>query len=215
MYTVMQGIRVAAVLGCLVVAAGCAKAPEQDIEMAKQALEEARQAGAPIYAPETFREAETSFRKAMEEIAAQETRLAPLRSYATSQELLAQVKQVADQATSGAVMGKEKAKTDTSQAVTQARMTVEEAKILLAKAPTGKGTQADIQAMRGDLKAAEQMLGESQSLMTLEDYAGAKAKAETARQAATQVAEQVKKAAVKTQQKVQPKAQKKPQRRKG
>jgi hypothetical protein len=57
----------------------------------------------------------------------------------------------------------------------------------LAKAPKGKGTAADLEAMKGDLAGAETSINDATTAMGAERYLEAKAKAEAAKNAATKV----------------------------
>lgn len=59
---------------------------------------------------------------------------------------------------------------------------LEEANGLLATAPTGKGTQADIAAMKADLEGVASALAETDNLFASEKYIDAKAKADGAKQ---------------------------------
>ena len=52
---------------------------------------------------------------------------------------------------------------------------------MLAKAPKGKGTKADIEAMRADVAGIEAALSEAQGMIDGEDYLGATDKANGAK----------------------------------
>ena len=62
-----------------------------------------------------------------------------------------------------------------------------QAQEMLSKAPKGKGTAADLEAMKTDLTGAESTIGEAESAFTAERYLDAKAKAEAAKTAAGNV----------------------------
>lgn len=186
------------VLSVVAVAAGCAKRPDAEVAAARTAVEEARAAGGPQYVPEAFKGVEDALQKAQEETKAQDDRFALMRSYDKAKELLARVKSDAEKVRTEAVAAKERAKGEAEAAQKEARTSLDAAKALLAKAPRGKGTKADLEAMEADLKAAETALAEARAAADKEDYLGAKAKAQSVKDKATAVSAQVQQARAKT-----------------
>ncbi len=194
MGTVRRLTGVAVVLGMVVMAAGCAKPPDAELAAAKNAVEEARKGGAAAYVAEAFKGAADALQKAEEEINAQGGRFALTRNYDKAKELLAKAKADAEKAKADTGAAKEKAKGEAQAAQKEAQAALDEAKAMLAKAPKGKGTKADIEAMQGDLKTAEGMLPEIQAALDTEDYLGAKAKAQSVKDRAASVSGQVQQA---------------------
>ena len=189
--------------GTLVLALGtmlmaCAEKPIQGTDSALQALQAAKQAGAEKYAPESLRVAEDEYQKAQEEIAAQDDTFVMTRNYDAANAILVKVVADAEKAKTEAIASKQMVKTEAEGAVVLAKSSLEEAKNQLAQAPTGKGTQADLQALRGDLQAAETTFAEIDAIMAMEDYIGVKAKAESVQALAARVNEQVAQAIQKT-----------------
>jgi hypothetical protein len=176
----------------------CAEKPIQGTDSALQALQTAKQAGAEKYAPESLRVAEDEYQKAQEEIAAQDDAFVMTRNYDGANALLVKVVADAEKAKTEAIANRQLFKTEAEGAVVLAKTSLEEAKNLLAQAPTGKGTQADLQALRGDLQAAETTFAEIEAIMAMEDYIGVKAKAESVQALAARVNEQVAQAIQKT-----------------
>ncbi|WNM57856.1 DUF4398 domain-containing protein [Candidatus Nitrospira allomarina] len=176
----------------------CAEKPIQGTDSALQALQTAKQAGAEKYAPESLRVAEDEYQKAQEEIAAQDDTFVMTRNYDGANALLVKVVADAEKAKTEAIANRQLFKTEAEGAVVLAKTSLEEAKNLLAQAPTGKGTQADLQALRGDLQAAETTFAEIEAIMAMEDYIGVKAKAESVQALAARVNEQVAQAIQKT-----------------
>jgi len=185
-------------LSTLVLGAGCAKRPDAEVAAAKSAVEQARSAGAAEYLAESFKSVETGLQKAQEEVTAQDGRFALVRSYDAAKASLAKVKTDAEKARTDAGAAKEKAKAEAEAARTDAQAALDGAKALLAKAPKGKGTKADLEAMSADLKAAEAVLGDARTALDSQDYLGAKAKAESARDKAAAISAQVQQAKAKT-----------------
>jgi len=186
------------VLSTLVLGAGCAKRPDAEVGAAKSAVEQARSAGAAEYLAEPFKSVETGLQKAQEEVTAQDGRFALVRNYDAAKAALAKVKADAEKVRTDAVAAKEKAKREAEAARTDAQAALEGAKALLAKAPKGKGTKADLEAMGTDLKAAEAALADARTALDNQDYLGAKAKAESARDKAAAVSAQIQQAKAKT-----------------
>ncbi|MCW5783990.1 MAG: DUF4398 domain-containing protein [Nitrospirales bacterium] len=176
----------------------CAEKPIQGTDSALQALQAAKQAGAEKYAPESLRVAEDEYQKAQEEIAAQDDSFVITRNYDTANAILVNVVADAEKAKTEAIASRQLVKTEAEGAVVLAKTSLEEAKNQLAQAPTGKGTQADLQALRGDLQAAETTFAEIDAIMAMEDYIGVKAKAESVQALAARVNEQVAQAIQKT-----------------
>ena len=189
--------------GTLVLALGtmlmaCAEKPIQGTDSALQALHAAKQAGAEKYAPESLRVAEDEYQKAQEEIAAQDDTFVMTRNYDAANAILVKVVADAEKAKTEAIASKQMVKTEAEGAVVLAKTSLEEAENQLAQAPTGKGTQADLQALRGDLQAAETTFAEIDAIMAMEDFIGVKAKAESVQALAARVNEQVAQAIQKT-----------------
>lgn len=199
MGNMIQSVKTGALIllfGTLLMA--CAEKPIQGTDSALQALQAAKQAGAAEYAPESLRVAEDEYQKAQEEIAMQDEAFMLTRNYEVANAILVKVVADAEKAKTQSIASKQLAKTEAEGAVVLAKTSLEEAKNQLAQAPTGKGTQADLQALRGDLQAAETTLGEIDAIMTTEDYIGVKAKAESVHALASRVTEQVAQAIQKT-----------------
>ncbi|RPI23181.1 MAG: DUF4398 domain-containing protein [Acidobacteria bacterium] len=150
------------IVGVLLLA-GCASKPDQEITASQTALEAARTAEADIYSAETYQAAADAMKSAEAEIAAQDQKSSFSRNYDKAKELLGQAKTQADSAAASAVTNKEKAKTDAETAQQDAQTALDAAKAALASAPKGKGTKADLDALQGDLTAAETSFGEAKS----------------------------------------------------
>ncbi|MGP0591517.1 hypothetical protein ACTRXD_03125 [Nitrospira sp. T9] len=176
----------------------CAEKPIQGTDSALQALQAAKQAGAEKYASESLRVAEDEYQKAQEEIAAQDDTFVMTRNYDAANAILVKVVADAEKAKTEAIASRQLVKTQAEGAVVLAKTSLEEAKNQLAQAPTGKGTQADLQALRGDLQAAETTFAEIDAIMAMEDYIGVKAKAESVQALSARVNEQVAQAIQKT-----------------
>ncbi|HKQ60125.1 MAG TPA: hypothetical protein VJS92_02500 [Candidatus Polarisedimenticolaceae bacterium] len=166
------------VLG-LVVVAGCAKPPQAEIDAAKKAVADAR-AEASEYASQAMSQAEDAVSQLDAELKAQEDKFALFRSYKKATELAATAKAAGERAASEAATAKEQAKNDATDAIGRARTTLSEVQALMAQAPTGKGTQADIEVLKSDLAGVETSINEADSSFQAGKYKDAKAKADAA-----------------------------------
>lgn len=173
---------------------GCAQVPQQDLDAAKSAMQEAKNAQASDYAPDSWKTATDVDAKLDAELHAQEEKNILFRSYSGARELATEVKQSANRAKEDATTAKQKAKDDATAAMAQAREECDRQKQALASAPEGKGTHADLASLRSDSSSIESTLQEMQQAFEAGDYLGAKAKAEAAISAAKQIEDEIEKA---------------------
>lgn len=148
-----------AVLGLL----ACAKPPQADIDAAKAALDAAKAAEADIYAPDALRAGEDALNAIQTEVDAQAAKFALFRSYEKTKELVAAAKAAAEKTTADANAMKEQVKNEATALFTDAKAELTAATELLAKAPKGKGSKADIEALKGDLDAIQPMIDGAQA----------------------------------------------------
>ncbi|HCS49324.1 MAG TPA: hypothetical protein DIW61_14140 [Candidatus Aminicenantes bacterium] len=180
------------VLGIFVVSlfSSCAKQPTQAIDAAKAAIEAATQEGASVYAADELKKLNDDLQAAVDEVSTQSKKF--LKKYGTAKEMLTKVQADGDALKATIPAKKEAAKNAAIQAQTEAKAALDEAKALLEKAPMGKGTKADIMAMKADLAGLETSFAEVQTAIDSEDYFGASAKAATIKEKATVTSDQVK-----------------------
>jgi hypothetical protein len=179
----------ALVLGLSVMAVGCGAPPTADIDAAKAAVTAATTAGAGDYASASLKAAEDAQAALDAELKAQEGKW--FKSYDTAKKLATDLKTAGETAAADAAAGKEKAKTDATQAIADAKAALTEAEGLLAKAPKGKGSAADIAAMKTDLAAAATAVTEGEAALGNGSFLVALAKADSAKKAAATVKEAV------------------------
>jgi hypothetical protein len=182
------------ILGVVVMAfvAGCASKPEKEINDATAAVNGVISEGLGKYAPEDEKKLKDAMAAVNDELKVQEGKT--FKNYDKTKQLLADVTKMAAEMKAALPAKKEKAKQDAMAALEAAKTAVADAKKILAKAPKGKGTAADIEALRGDVKGAEDMLPEVQGLIDKEEYAEATTKANAIKDKAAGVDDQVKKA---------------------
>lgn len=171
---------------------GCAKQPTQEINDAKAAVDAVMAEGADKYAAEDAKLLKETLGSAMDEIKVQDGKF--MKNYGKAKELLGKVKTSAETLKKDLPAKKEQAKVTATQAVEAAKTAVAEATGLLAKAPKGKGSSADIEAMKADVKGLDDMLAEAQKLLASEDYSGAANSANKVKEKAAAVSDQIKQA---------------------
>jgi len=154
--------------------AACAKAPTQAISMATQAEQAAAAAGAVEYAPDAMN-AVAEARAAMEaEVAAQDERMAVRRSYDRAEELAVAYQQAGERATQAAADGREAARAEATMMIEETKVLLTEVLAMLDTAPAGKGSRADLAAMRTDLEAASAGLVNAEASLASEMFLEAK-----------------------------------------
>ena len=182
------------VLGFVLLAfvAGCGTKPQQEIDAATAAMNAVISEGLGKYAPEDEKKLKDAMAAVNEELKVQEGKT--FKNYDKTKQLLADLTKMAADMKAALPAKKEKAKQDAVAALEAAKTALADAKKLLAKAPKGKGTAADIEALRGDVKGAEDMLPEIQGMIDKEDYSAAMTKANAIKDKAAGVGDQITKA---------------------
>jgi hypothetical protein len=176
------------VLAIAVVLTGC-KQPTQLIDDAKAAIEDVTKAGADKYAADDLQKLNTDLTAALDEVNAQDKKF--LKKFGTAKEMLTKLKTDVDALKAALPAKIEAAKNAAIQLQTEAKAAIDEAKALLAKAPKGKGTAKDIEAMKAELTGAETAFAEIQTALDAQDYIGAADKAKSIKEKAAAVTSQV------------------------
>ena len=164
---------------------GCAKPPTAEMDAAKVAMDSAVAAGAGKYAVEGLKSLNDAWAAAQDEVKKQEGKL--FKNYDNAKAIIAKVTSDAAALKIETETKKEQAKQEAAAAQTAAVAAVEQAKALLAEAPTGKGTKADIEAMKTDLVTAGTAITEAETALAAGKFLDAKAKAESAKTTASAV----------------------------
>jgi hypothetical protein len=171
---------------------GCAKQPTEEINAAKASVDAVVAEGAQKFAADDAKKLNDSMQAAQDEIKVQDGKT--FKDYAKAKELLAKVKADAETLKAGLAAKKEEAKKNAAVAQEAAKASVADAKALLAKAPKGKGSKADIEALKADLKGIEDSLAEIKTANDSEDYNAAIEKSNAVKDKAAAISEQIKKA---------------------
>lgn len=153
----------------------CAKAPTEEVNATKASLDSAVADGAQQYTPEDYKVVADQLAAANAEIKVQEEKF--FKNFDKAKQMLAKAKADADALKGKVAARKEELKQAAIATMAQATTALEEAKALLAKAPKGKGSKAEIEAMMTDLAGVEAMIPEVQPMIDGGDFIGANEKA--------------------------------------
>lgn len=184
------------VIMSLALVVGCSKKPETAISDTKTATDAVVAEGGEKYAAEELKMLNDEMTAAMDEVKVQDEKF--FKNYDKATQMLTSVKTKAEALKAEIPARKEKAKNDAIAALDAAKAAVAEASDLLAKAPKGKGTMADIQALGADITGIKESLNEVQSMIAAENYMEAAVKAGIAKESAAAVSAQITEALAKT-----------------
>ena len=170
-------LRVSSVLVALAFAAfiaGCSESPTAQYDASKTAIEEARLAGAEMYAPDLLKEAADSLNAATVEIQKQDGRFSVLRDYDKAEEIIVIAQQLAGRANQEAVAEKERVRLADSTLIVEIETLISETKGIIATAPRGKGSRVDLKVMQADLDGASGALTAATEEFQKGDYLSAR-----------------------------------------
>jgi F0F1-type ATP synthase membrane subunit b/b' len=125
---------------CFSLISGCAKPPTEEMEHAAKAIAEAKQEEADLYVEDTFKKAEEALQRARDLIAEKE--------YEEAKTAALEATRLAKHSRSMVELKKEKMREETEQMLENVRVSIDEVKILLAKALKKKApvNRDDVQA---------------------------------------------------------------------
>jgi hypothetical protein len=127
----------------------CASQPTEELNAAKSAIDAVVSEGAEKYTPEQMQNINRKMEEALAEVKTQDSYT--FSNYSLAKFTLAQVVEDANALKGQLAQRKEELKVAASAALTEAQAAVVEAKSMLDVAPQGKGSLADIEAMKSDV----------------------------------------------------------------
>lgn len=173
---------------------GCAKAPTSEIEATQKTVEATRAAGSADYLPAEDKALSDKLNTAMQEIKTQDEKMAPFRNYEQAKKMLAEVRQQSEQLKTAGAQKKEEAKQQAAALQSEANQAVQKAKDLLAQAPKGKGSEADLAALNADVDALNESMPAVQQAIDKGDYRDAISKATPIKEKANAITAEVEQA---------------------
>lgn len=171
----MKRLLMVTIVPMFLLAVGCAKAPSDKVAAAEKAVNDARTAGAPQYAPEDFAKLESTLANAKNEVGEQDAKFGFLRDYEKAEQLLTAAQADAARVAAETTKKKEGAKAAAMQAQQAAQSAVHAAQELVAKAPVGKD-RAALEAIKADVDGLAASLPDIQKAIDAEDYQAAQVK---------------------------------------
>ena len=172
------------------VMSACSSPPQQLMDQATAAREEAKASGGEIYAPDAMAQAEAAFAAAEAEIAAEGKKFAASRNYKVATEKLNEAISGYNQAKMDATASKESMRGEVETMAKLATTEVDEVEQMLAKA-TASRPKADMTAWQNEIAALRQGLTDASAAQSAEDYVTAKAKLQSVIDGATQFKSQM------------------------
>jgi hypothetical protein len=155
----------------------CSQPPSELVGTAHESERMAVAEGAQDYAPEAMAEVAEA-RAALEaELAVQEQRWGIRRSYDQAEQLAEAYRATSLRASVEAGEARDAAHAATEQSIADSQVLLAQVRDMIAHAPVGKGSAADLAALRADLDAAEDGLDAAQELMLTEKYLEAQSSA--------------------------------------
>lgn len=173
---------------------GCAKAPTSEIEATQKSVEATRAAGSSDYLPNEDKALSDKLNAAMQEIKTQDEKMALFRNYEQAEKMLVEVRQEADQLQTVSAQKKEEAKGQAAEIQAAATQAVQKAQALLAEAPAGKGSEADLAALNADVAALTESMPAVQQAIDNGDYRDAISKATPIKEKADAISAEVEQA---------------------
>jgi len=173
----------------LTLVTACAKKPDTDIVAARASVDAVIADGAEQYVPEQAQLVGETLQAAMDEIQIQDGKF--FKSYDKAKELLTKTKTDAEALRPVVAEAKQQAKADAEAEYTAAQEAIQEAITLISNAPRGKGSMADIEALRSDIKGLEDSLPEVSGMIENEEFLPAREKAAAIKSQADSVSEEI------------------------
>jgi len=161
-------------LGLLVVlATGCQKAPQAQMDLAKSAVDSAKTAEADKYIPAEFNAIQDSLNMVMTNIETINSQSFWKRNYKATVAQLDAVIAASNAAVTNAVAKKAEVKAKVETSLTEAAALLAEDKALIVKAPKGKEGKAALEAIQQDLNVVEASIAEATTLYNQGEYMAA------------------------------------------
>jgi hypothetical protein len=170
------------IAGALVLAIGCAKPPQTEIDAAKAALGAAQSAEASVYAADAFAAAKSAVDKLDSEVAVQAKKGALSRKYDTAKTLAVTAKKAAEDAATAATTGKEQLKNQLAQKLPELADAIPAAQTLVKNALKVRGIKLDSKALNAELEAIKTLIADAKTSYDAGKYADADSKAAEAKQ---------------------------------
>ncbi|PKP41977.1 MAG: hypothetical protein CVT95_12635 [Bacteroidetes bacterium HGW-Bacteroidetes-12] len=163
-------LQISAIALFLVVATGCAKLPQVELDAAKAAVENAKSVEANRYLPTEFNALQDSLNAVNIEIETEKSKLFISRSYKAATEKLSSITAEAEALVTKTEERKAQVRTEVQESFAALTALIQEVKDLLVKAPRGKEGKAALEAIQTDITVIEASVNEINTLVSNGDY---------------------------------------------
>ncbi len=180
----------------LLLLAGCAKPPTEQIDAAERAIKDAQLSGAATYVADEYAKIEGTLAALKKEVTDQDGKFALFRDYGKVEQLAATAKSDAERVKGDAVKKKEEAKAAAVQAQQVAQDAVKATLELVGKAPVGKD-RAALESIKTDVEALKASLNEVQMAIDKSEYLVAQTKAKAIHEKSQTVSHEIESALAK------------------
>ena len=153
-----------AVVMMAIVATSCGKMPQENMDAAKAAVENAKAAQADIYMAPEFKALEDSLAVVMQGVEAENSKF--FKNFGSYTAKLDTLKAQAEAVAASVPAKKEAVKQEAEATLAAVKTAIEETKALLAKAPKGKEGKAALEQISNDLNTVAAMVAEMETSMT-------------------------------------------------
>ena len=175
----------------IVLATGCAKLPQVELDAATAALDSAKVVEANRYLADEFNALQDSLNSANVEIEAQKSKLFISRNYKAVTEKLVNITTSVEGLKVRAEERKIQVRTEVQDTLVVLNELILEDKALLAKAPKGKEGKAALEAIMNDIAVLEASVAEINTLITNGDYLTAQDKTNASKAKAEAIKEEL------------------------
>lgn len=158
----------------MVVLLGCAKAPQQEVDAAKAALEAAKAAEVDLYLTDQYNAAHDSLNVALTEIETQNSKSSFSRNYTKAKSLLAFSTNTLNTLIPQVDSTKALVKAEVETLLVNAQAELAATKALISVAPKGKEGKAALEAIQSELTTCETSLSEVSGVVEKGDFVSAR-----------------------------------------
>lgn len=175
-----QVLIVVAAIAMVFMATSCQKAPQEQIDAAKAAVESVKATQAELYVPAEYAALQDSMSTIMAAIEVQNSKT--FKNYDAIKLQLDGVTAAANQVSANATAAKEQIKADTEQHLVATNLILEENRSLMTVAPKGKEGAAVLAEIEKEMVLIEGAIAEVTQLLATGDYFAAQTKAMAAKE---------------------------------
>jgi hypothetical protein len=166
------------------VATGCQKVPQAQLDAAKAAIDSAKTVQADRYFPTEFLAVQDTFNMAVNSIEASKSASMFKRNYKDAQKQLESVKTSTDALIANVETKKQQVKAEAEAAINEVNTLVAEDKELIKKAPKGKEGKAALEAIQQDITLVENTVTAASAELQNGDFLSANDKLKAAKEKA-------------------------------